>query len=153
MTCKNDLYHDFLLITQMKVSEKIKIKFLTELFSETDNPWRVVGITKKALEVFKKYDFNRESKMGINRSHLNDRKATYTEMLNSKFENSTEWWNYYYKNDKTVFATSSENMSSSLNDIIFFKNSEDLFKSSGYAWTNRKKNEVPYLQKLADEHL
>ena len=153
MTCKKDLYDDFLLISQMKVSEKLKIKFITELFSETDNPWRVVGITKNALKVFKNHDFNRVSRMGINRSHLNDRKTIYTKMLNSKFENPTEWWDYYYKNDKTIFATSSENMSSILNDVVVFKNSEGLFKSKGYAWTHRKKHEVPYLRKLADENL
>lgn len=153
MTKKDDLYHDFLLISQMKASEKTKVKFLTELFSETENPWRVVGITKNALEVFKNYDFKRVSRMGINRSHINDRKTTYTKMLNSVFKNSTEWWDYYYENDKTIFATSSENMSSSLQNVIYYKNSEVLFKSKGYAWTHRKNNEVPYLKKLADEYL
>ena len=155
MISKDDLYHDFLLISQMKVSEKTKIKFLTELFSETGNPWRVVGITKNALEVFKKNNFHRVSRMGINRSHIKDRKDTYSEMLNSKVKNSAEWWNYYYENDKTIFATSSENMSSrlDLDNVIPLKNSEGLFKSQGYAWAHRKKNEVPYLQNLADEYL
>lgn len=83
MTFEDNLYHDFLLISKMKVSEKTKIRILTELFGETENPWRVIGITINALKIFKDNDFNRISGMGINRAHIKDRKITYTKMVSA----------------------------------------------------------------------
>ncbi len=70
-------------------------------------------------------------------------------MLEKKFKNAEEWWKFYYDNDKTILATSSENMSrEKLQNIIKFKNNKNLFKSSGYTWSYRKKIEKPFLQAL-----
>ena len=44
-----ELHHDYLLLTQMHIPIKRKIRLLTELFGETDNPWRVIGITESAF--------------------------------------------------------------------------------------------------------
>ena len=134
-----DLHHDYLLITKMNVPTKRKIRLLTELFGETENPWRVVGITKAALNIFKENEFNKIKRMGINRSHIVDRKESYTYMLENVFQDSDSWWEYYYENDKTILATSSENMSSNSSDVIEFDNNDMLFKSSGFNWSYRKK--------------
>ena len=70
MTSIEDLHHDYLLISKMKIPVKRKTRLLTELLGESYNPWRVVGITESALTVFKANDFNKIKRMGINRSRV-----------------------------------------------------------------------------------
>jgi len=149
MTSIANLHHDYLLITRMKIPIKRKIRLLTELFGESENPWRVVGITEAALNIFKENDFKKIKRMGINRSHLIDRKISYTHMFENVFEKADDWWEYYFENDKTILSTSSENMSSNLSVILYFDNNDYLFKSSGFTWSYRKKEKV-FLEELAN---
>ena len=152
MTSIKDLHHDYLLLTQMKIPIKRKIRLLTELFGETDNPWRVVGITESALSVFRRHDFKKIRRMGINRSHIVDRKISYTFMLENIFADADRWWEYYFENDRTVLSTSSENMSSQSSKIIYFENDDLLFKSSGFTWSYGPK-EKTFLKELAKIHI
>ena len=71
-------------------------------------------------------------------------------MFINVFEDSKEWWDYYWENDKTILSTSSENLSSNFSKIIFFENNNFLFKSSGFTWSYGKK-EKTFLEDLAQK--
>ena len=131
---KEDLYQDFLIICSMRAPFDCKSRMLTFLLAYIEKPWRVVGITEAALKIFKKNNFKRVPNMKINRSHLVDRYLTHKEMLNIKFKNCNDWWDFFYEKDKTILATSSENSTQTFSRIFEFPSDHNFFKSSGYAW-------------------
>lgn len=148
MTTREDLFKSYQLVCEMPLPLKNKVRMMGSIFSCVDNVWRVTGITKLALERFAENDFKKVSKMGINRSHLVDRHLTYKTMLAEPFDDIDEWWNFYWNNDKTVLATSSENMQKEdMKDIIPIDVDLGMFTSSGYAWKHRKQ-EREFLKEL-----
>lgn len=149
---EEDLYHDYKLLLKMKVNNAKKVRLLSDLLGESENPWRVVGITYEALKVFKNHGFKRVSKMGINRSHKTPRKQTYSFMLENNFANSKEWWNYHFENDITILSTSSENLRGVNSEIIAIDPSLNLFKCRGFAWAHGEK-EILFLEKLYKEKI
>ncbi|QUX91156.1 hypothetical protein CYL31_06890 [Marinomonas sp. A3A] len=152
-----DLHHDYLLISKMKIPTKRKARLITELLAESDNPWRVIGITEKAFKVFSENDFDRIPRMRINRAHLVNRIETFTHLFEKIYTDPNEWWNYYYDRDKTILSTSSENMTNDLSSIIyfdrfdFFNVKDNLFKTVGFTWSYSKKKEKQFLMQLAKE--
>lgn len=149
---KEQILQDFILIKKMNAPLKTKISFLTYLFANQDNPWRVIGITHDALDVFANHGFKKVSRMGINRSHLIARNESYRELLEKEFENADEWWTFYYSRDMTILSTSSENMSSNFSQVYTIDENHGLFKTSGYAWKHRKE-ETAFLKALAEQFL
>lgn len=150
MSIKNDLHEAYLMICKMKFSTSRRVRILSEMMGEAPEHWRVVGITKEALELFSQHDFKKVSRMGINRSHLVDRHKTYTDLIDNPRADVDEWWDFYYERDKTILSTSSENMKNEFSDIIYFDEPE-LFNSSGFAWRHSKK-ESSFLLKLFEEN-
>ncbi|GAB3488528.1 hypothetical protein [Marinomonas epiphytica] len=144
----DDLHHDYLLISKMKMPIKRKVRLLTELFGQYDDGWRVIGITKSALQKFIESDFKRIPRMGIQRAHITDRVSTYTYMFENVFYDADSWWEYHLKHDETILSTSSENMSSASTDIIYFDNNDSYFKGSGFSWGYRKKEQA-FLKEIA----
>lgn len=145
---KEDFYHDFLLIRQMRAPTAKRYRMLGELFAVNPDAWRVTGITENALKVFKQHDFKRVSRMGINRSHLVDRVKTYTTMLEGPLMDCEEWWNFYFDNDKTVLATSTENMGKGEWSKVYDIDPQlGLFKTQGFAWRH-KDPEINFLKEL-----
>jgi hypothetical protein len=143
-----DLHHDYLLISKMKMPIKRKARLLTELLAQYEGTWRVIGITKAALEKFIECDFVKVKRMGIQRAHLTDRIKTYTYMFENVFYDADSWWKYHLQKDETILSTSSENMSSTLKDVIYFDNNDLYFKNAGFTWAYRKK-EKAFLRELA----
>lgn len=143
---KEDLYHDFLLIKEMKSPMKKKVMALTHILGSYNNCWRVVGISENALDVFAKNEFRKVSRMGINRSHLVDRCKIYEEMFLSE-KNCDDWWNFYLENDKTILTTASENISKNVSQIFEIDQSLGLFQTQGFAWRHTRK-ERKYLENL-----
>tara|TARA_Y100000385_G_C13067162_1_gene627259 strand:- start:1501 stop:2022 length:522 start_codon:yes stop_codon:yes gene_type:complete len=139
------LFHDYLMIKKMRAPEGNKIKMLSTLFSINPNSWRVTGITLAALEIFKKHNFKKVPRMGINRSHLIQRHTFYKHLLNIEISDEHMFWEKYYKNDRTVLATSSENMknSTSITDesLDVPDDNRNLFKTSGYSWKHKDEEE------------
>jgi hypothetical protein len=139
---KEKMYSAFIAISKMEIDESKKIGMLTYLFSIEPNCWRVTGISIDALKVFQENDFQRKSKMGINRSHIIRRFDSYKEILSKEskgeFNNHEEWWNYYFESDKTILQTSSENMKKNGHSRVIEISNPDwtLFKSKGYAWNH-----------------
>lgn len=103
---------------------------LTEFFSVNENAWRVIGITKEALLRFKDNDFKKKSRMGINRSHINNRSDCYSEMLNTDFTHANEWWDFNYDNDETILAISQENKSNRFSEVFDIDEDLGLFKKN-----------------------
>lgn len=155
---KEVLFHDFQIIKKMRSPEANRVKLLSTLFSINPNSWRVVGITPEALEIFKKYEFQKKSGMRINRSHITQRFGFYQSLLNpeNKISGAEEFWNLYYENDMTVLASASENMSA---DVTIFENAypvpqdeRKLFQTAGYAWKHKDEEEA-FLKDLFQKHL
>lgn len=146
---KEDLYHDYLLIRDMRAPTSKRARMLGELLSLCPDTWQVIGITEDALRVFAEHDFKKVSRMGINRSHLVDRHKTYTTMLDGPLMECDEWWKFYRDNDNTILATSSENMTNTFGKIYDVDTSLGLFKSRGFAWKHNKE-EIKFLKETLD---
>ena len=138
-------------ICTWNMSQHHKMKVLTHILEDCyENQWRVIGITREALNVFKAHGFKKVSRMGINRGHMHDRADTLKQMLNYPFDNAQDWWDFYYDRDETVLMTSAENMSEKHSRI--YKVPEGLFHTSGFAWKHGK-NEVEFLHDLYENTL
>ena len=145
-----DFYHDYLLIRKMRAPTSKRYRMLGELFAVNPDAWRVVGITENALRVFAEHGFKRVSRMGINRSHMVDRIKTYTTMLEGPLMECDEWWNFYVDTDKTILATSTENMGKGeWSKIYDIDTSLGLFRSQGFAWCH-KEPEITFLKETLD---
>ncbi|MFN5909893.1 MAG: hypothetical protein ACK45H_01030, partial [Bacteroidota bacterium] len=149
---REQIFHDYQVIKTMEAPLNTKLAFLTYLFANQTNPWRVTGITHEALQLFASHGFKKVSRMGINRSHIEARKDTYKALLEREFKSIDEWWEYYFSRDMTVLSTSSENMSSQFSTIYPVDESLGLFRTSGYAWKHGRE-EIEFLVRLADQYL
>lgn len=78
-----------------------------------ENTWRVVGITKDALEAFKLVNFERiptrKDPIAVERAHINKRADWLNEMFAREWNDPQEWWDFIHDNDKVVLATAAEN--------------------------------------------
>ena len=149
---KEIIYKDYLLIKQMSSPMNRKCRMMTDLLGQWDDFWKVIGITKEALNVFAKNDFKCPSRIGINRSHVHqDRNVTNTFLLTNDLTYD-EFWEYIIKNDVTALATSSENLSNKWSEVLSIDRNLNLFTSSGYKWKHNKK-EQDFLKKLYQENI
>jgi hypothetical protein len=105
---KEELHNDYLQICEMKSSLNVKSRMLTELFSQFEDFWRVVGITPNALEQFNLSNYQRKTENRVQRAHIISRKATNEHLLERRLLYQ-DWLKYFWENDKTILATSSEN--------------------------------------------
>lgn len=142
-----EYYQDFLAIRNMNSPLSKKIRMLTELLGGYEDCWRVIGITEQAVEIFSLHDYRKISRMGINRAHIIDRNKSYTLMLTGPLLDAENWWEYYLEHDKTILATSSENLSKKLSKVYDIDPALGLFKTKGFAWSHGTL-ERKYLQEL-----
>ena len=150
-----DVYQDFLLLKKFKSPDKIKKKMLKELLEVTENPWRVIGITKAALVLLKENDFKLKGagkNLPIQRAHLNDRDKWYTDLFKKEFQNHIDWYEFIYFNDCTVLALSTENKKISEIDYIPFDEKSLLFKSTRISWTHSGKERI-FLEEIYNDFI
>ena len=147
-----DYYEDFMAIRGMRSPTARRVRMLTELLGSYEDNWIVTGVTKEALKVFEQHNFRKVSRMGINRSHLVDRHVTYTTMLEGPEMTAEEWWKFYRDNDKTVLATSSENMTNTFSHAYTVDPELGLFRTSGFAWKHNKA-EAEFLEEMYNAFL
>ncbi len=143
-----NIFDDFQLLKEFKVDIKVKKKMLKELLEAGPNPWRVVGITPKALALFEKHKFKKVKDLKIQRAHIKDRDIWYGELFNKKWEDSNSWYKFIHENDQTVLALSSENKNINEIDYLKFdKNITNLFCSKRITWTHQAE-EIKFLKEL-----
>jgi hypothetical protein len=146
----------------MKLAKQMKLPFgtlsrvLSSIEGGHNNPWPIIGVTKKALERFKEFNFLSKTpkgiKLGINRCHLRDRVVTHKELVEGNLldKENGEWFDYWREGDKTVLAVSSENKNGYVipeEDIIPIERTGKLFVASSFSWRHTKQ-EQEYLKNL-----
>ena len=120
-------------ICTWNVSQARKRKLISNILEDCyENHWRVIAITKEALNIFKVHGYKKVSHMGINRGHIFDRKDTLDAMINIPFQDAEEWWEFFYNRDQTILQTATENMSGKLSET--YEVPPGLFHTSGFAW-------------------
>ena len=143
------LHKNYLLLCEMDLPLPTKSRMLDTIIAIWDGHWRVLGITKAALEVFAKEDYLKVSGIDINRSHTTDRHIRNTFLLENPMQDAEEWWQYVVDHDGTYFATKSENLSDKWSEMVEFTELPDgAFRNAGFGWRHRKSVEMPYLKAL-----
>lgn len=150
MEIKEIIYHDYLIIKNLKSSKFTKSRNLSNIICEWEDYWKVIGITEEALKIFSKNNFKKKSKLGIQRAHIKQDRIVTNEYLLSNDLSFDEFWSYLIENDKTVLATSSENKRNEFSQIIEINEDLNLFKATGFAWKHNNK-EIKFLNNLWDE--
>ena len=113
--------------------------------------WRVIGITKAALEKFQKLDYKRppgRGPDGVNRAHKYSRLETGVIAFENPIRDYDKFWDFWLKRDITVLATVNENYSKE-SEVIAYEVPEDLglFEAYGYSYRVEDK-EVEFLRSL-----
>tara|TARA_B110000008_G_scaffold273760_1_gene308539 strand:+ start:690 stop:1229 length:540 start_codon:yes stop_codon:yes gene_type:complete len=150
---KENLYHDFLKIREMKASFQTKHRMLWEMLSmsgKNKDFWLVVGITELAFNKMVENDTGDAKKNikkhRIQRAHIKKRIDTSREMLEGPSMDLETWWKFYKDNDKCVLATASENHRKDP-EIIKYKVPRGLFECSGFSFKVGKE-EIEFLERL-----
>ena len=121
----------------------------TEAFANQPWTWKVVGITRNALDVLAANDFEMPSHQ-ICRGHFIDRKTTIKEMFSRdepmRFD---EFWEAAIERDRTVLMTYKENGKGKLFPEYISFDAGDLF-ADGVGVTYRKA-EKTFLRKMHSE--
>ena len=70
-------------------------------------------------------------------------------MLNTEFQNSDEWWDFYYERDQTILGLSSENrgIENGLVNYIEIDENLGLFRSNRISWKHSRA-EMDFLTNL-----
>ncbi|WP_263588859.1 hypothetical protein [Sphingopyxis sp. GC21] len=127
------IYRAYLAIFDMELRDSLRREMLTWAFVENPDHWPVIGVTGAALERFAEHDFRCVSGMKVQRAHLADRKVWQSAMLAEKL-NFDDWLTLYAQSDRTVLATSSENMRGEDLKYVPIPAELGLFRSMGYKW-------------------
>jgi hypothetical protein len=141
-----DQYHDYLAIRQLRAPIPTRIRILSTLMS-VNRGWKVIGITRAALEVFAQHNFKKVSHMGINRSHIIPRATTYTRMISEPALPMHDWWDLYITSDNTILATASENVTDRWSEVIPIDPDSDLFRGLNIGWRHNKQ-EIAFLRSI-----
>jgi hypothetical protein len=148
---KQSLYEIYLVLHKHRHIYKSEtlVATYTEAFSKRHWAWKVVGITRAALDELAANDFVKP-KLRICRGHLIDRKVTVNEMFSPDEPlGFDEFWTLAIERDKTVLMTYAENgHGKKFPEFIHF-DADDLFPD-GVGVTYRK-NEKAFLRKLHSE--
>ena len=128
-----------------------KERILNSIFGYENWSWRVVGISKKAINVFKNNEFKYKSGVFQRDHYFQARYITMRKMLEN-FMKIDEWWNWYWENDKTLLITKDEHSKKNYSldkDIIEIDWSLGYFVSNpvaGFYYT--QKREGKFLREL-----
>ena len=135
--CDKKMYEDYLAIKRLNADNTTKRKCIQLICDQRKDSWKVVGVTKKALSIFKKNDFQKVSGMKIQRAHLKDRSKFYQILLERNYCYDS-WVKYINESDITVLASKKEN------DVNRFSKITDvtekgLFVNTGISWKHTRK--------------
>lgn len=127
-------------------------KILTSVMGIENYGWRVIGITRKALDLLATTDFNKcKLPKRLCRGHINDRIKTTRRLFNQvKPVELVEFYDVFLRNDQTVIMLNEENNHSEhFPEYIKIDNpNADLFPNGSLiGWKHRNK-EREYLRQL-----
>jgi len=131
-------------------------RMLTGLMGSRPWSWRVIGITKEALELFGQHDFKRPPRL-IQRGHREARadtaKALYYDIPVPLPQD--EFFTFFLKRDETVLMTSGQNRHTpggEFPDFIKIPLKANLFPSGSLVGWQHRKAEVDFLRQLHAQH-
>ena len=105
---KEEIYKLYKAIFDSSLEEQ-RIKLMTYIFAWHPWSWRVVGISRGAINKIIENEFYPLPKKIVRDHFLQDRNTTYTEMLEvSKPLELKRWWNLFWENDQTIIMTKEE---------------------------------------------
>lgn len=153
---KKELYDVYLAVFKMQHEPlQRRVLIMTNLMGGKPWSWRVVGITREALQRYADQGFKYKAGSSINRSHITSRRDMYSAML-ERLEpmQIDEWWAYFWEHDKTIIATGTENNSKKpMSDIYEIDPEIGLFQSNQVAgFKLSQKKEGAYLRALYEKH-
>lgn len=125
--------------------------FMIGLFGKRQGTWRVIGITRKALNQLASMDFKNQPKSGLTRAHLHHQRETIEQLFSTDEPISFEQFiDYWYSRDTTVICATGENhaKSDAPVDYIEFENDGSLFSSQKDTGCHHRKAEVDFLKQL-----
>ena len=153
---EKELYDVYLAVFKMQHEPlQRRVLIMTNLMGGKPWSWRVVGITREALQRYSDQGFKYKAGSSINRSHITSRRDMYSAMLERPAPMPIdEWWAYFWKHDKTIIATGSENNSKKqMSDIFKIDPEIGLFQSNQVAgFKLSRKKEGVYLRALYEKH-
>ena len=105
-----------------------KERLLNLIFSYEPWSWRVVGISKKAINEFKENNFKRIETGGPQRDHFfKMRKDTIRQIMNSVMPYE-DWWSLFWEGDRTIIVTKDEHKKNLITKENFDVNEHSFFK-------------------------
>ena len=137
MMSDKKMYEDYLAIKKLNAGDSTKRKCIEFICNQRKHSWKVIGVTKNALKIFKQNNFKTVSGMGIERAHLKDRSKFYQILLERDFSYDG-WVKYIDDSDKTVLATKKENNVNKFSKITEVTE-KGLFKNTGFSWNHTSK--------------
>ena len=124
---------------------------LTSIMGIENYGWRVIGITREALDLLATNDFNKNKLPGLCRGHKQDRIKTARALFKPKKPMSLDgFYKVFLRNDQTVIMLNEQNNHSKLfpNFIKINNPNAELFPNGSLiGWKHRKK-EREYLRQL-----
>ena len=146
---KEQIYAVYISIFNLRSSTQKKCSILTPLLGGYETSWRVVGITKAALELLAENNY-RYIKGAICRAHIVNRYETARQIFecNSPLDLST-FFEVVWNNDRTVIATKSENkLNGTLPKVIPIDYLKKLFTCNEIVGFKFRKIEAEFLRDL-----
>lgn len=146
---KTEIYRIYLAVFAFQAKTQKKCLIMTPVLGGFESSWRVVGITKAALDLLEKSDYKYQ-KGTICRAHIVARYET-AKIL---FERTSpleidDFFLLVWSNDRTVISTKSENRTNGrLPHIIPIDISQKLFICNEVVGFKYRKAERDYLKKL-----
>jgi hypothetical protein len=132
-------------------------RMLTGLMGSRPWSWRVIGITRNALEVFARNDFQRPAGK-IQRGHRDDRASTARALFREPDAalSLEEFFNVFLQRDETVLMTVEENKhqpDGTFPDFIPIERERQVFPCGTLVGWQHRKQEVQFLRDLYSQVL
>ena len=131
------MYEDYLAIKKLNAGDSIKRKCIEVICNQRKDSWKVTGVTRNALKIFKKFDYKKTSGMNIQRAHLKDRSKFYQILLERDLSYDS-WLKYIDESDVTVLASKKENDVNKFSKVTKISE-KGLFENTGFSWKHTRK--------------
>jgi len=115
---KKELHNIYESVFKSSLPMTKKERILNSIFGYESWSWRVVGISKKALDVFKNNEFKYKSGVFQRDHYFQGRNETYNYIFEN-FLNIDDWWNEVWDKDRTIILTKEEHSSKKTSNHVF----------------------------------